>query len=105
MNESAAAPLVSIVIPNYNLGCFLAEAIQSALAQTWPNTEILVADNASPDNSWEVISKFDDRVVKIRREKNLGLMGNANDLFARAKGKYICLLCSDDIIEPDFICG
>lgn len=103
MNESETAPLVSIVIPNYNMECFLAEAIQSALDQTWPNTEILVADNASSDASWQVISKFDGKVVKIRREQNLGLVGNSNDLFARARGNYICLLCSDDVLEPDFI--
>ena len=96
-------PLVSIVIPSYNQARFVGEAIQSALDQTWPNTEILVGDDASPDNSWEVISQFPKNVIKIRHEKNLGFEANTNDLFQRARGDYLCLLCSDDALEPTFI--
>lgn len=96
-------PLVSIVIPSYNQGRFVGEAIQSALDQTWPNTEILVGDDASPDDSWEVISQFPERVEKIRRQENLGFEANTNDLFKRAKGDYLCLICSDDALEPAFI--
>ena len=103
MIGSQSHPLVSIVIPSYNQGRFVGEAIQSALDQTWPNTEILVGDDASPDNSWEIISKFSDHIFKIRHEKNIGFEANTNDLFQRAKGDYLCLICSDDALEPTFI--
>ena len=103
MSGANSHPLVSIVIPSYNQARFVGEAIQSALDQTWPNTEILVGDDASPDNSWQVISQFPERVVKIRHEKNLGFEANTNDLFKRAKGDYLCLICSDDALEPTFI--
>ncbi|MBC7853324.1 MAG: glycosyltransferase family 2 protein [Pirellulaceae bacterium] len=103
MSELLEHPLVSIVIPSYNMERFVGEAIQSALDQTWPNTEILVSDDASPDQSWSVISKFPTEVVKFRHEKNIGFVANANDLFQRARGEYVCLLCSDDALEPAFI--
>ncbi|MFO1487483.1 MAG: glycosyltransferase family A protein [Verrucomicrobiota bacterium] len=103
MSDAAFQPLVSIVIPSFNQARYVGEAIQSALRQTWPNTEIIVADDCSPDNSWEIIRRAPGSVVKIRREKNLGFAANANDLFQRAKGDYICLLCSDDVLEPNFV--
>ena len=52
-------PLVSVIIPNFNYGHFLTECIESVLSQSYKNIEILISDNASNDESWEIVNSFD----------------------------------------------
>jgi len=59
---------VSIIIDNYNYGRFLGEAIDSALAQTYPHVEVIVVDDGSTDNSREVIAKYGDRIIPVLKE-------------------------------------
>lgn len=95
--------MVSILIPNYNYGHTISETIESALRQTYENTEIIVLDNKSEDNSWSIIKKFKKKGVKIKRnKKNLGVISH-NQLLTMARGKYVQLLHSDDILEPTFV--
>jgi glycosyltransferase involved in cell wall biosynthesis len=61
-------PLVSIIIPNYNYGLFLQDAITTALNQTYPHTEVIVVDDGSTDNSREVIAGYDNRIVPVLNE-------------------------------------
>lgn len=90
-------PLVSIVVPSYNHAKYISKAVESALGQDFNNFELLISDDASPDNSWEVISGFSDpRVRLFRQERNLGPVGNLVFLIKEARGKYIALLNSDD---------
>ncbi len=91
-----AQPPVSIIINNYNYDRFLAEAIDSALGQSYPNLETIVVDDGSTDNSRDVILGYKDRVTAVFKENG----GQASPLsagFAASKGKAILLLDADDL--------
>ena len=92
-------PLVSIIINNYNYDRFLAEAIDSALNQTYPHTEVIVVDDGSTDNSRQIIAKYGDRIVPIL-QANGKQAAAFNSGFARSKGDIIIFLDSDDYLLP-----
>jgi Glycosyl transferase family 2 len=92
-------PLVSIIINNYNYGRFVAEAIDSALAQTYANCEVIVVDDGSRDNSREVISGFGNRIKTVFKS-NGGQSSAFNSGFAASRGEVICFLDSDDVFLP-----
>lgn len=90
--------LVSIVIPNHNGALFLLEAITSAIEQDYPNTEIIVVDDGSTDNSLELLEVYKGKVEVIRAE-NFGAASARNLGIMAAKGDYIAFLDSDDVWE------
>lgn len=92
--------LVSIIINNYNYGRFLSEAIDSALSQTYPHTEVVVVDDGSTDNSRDIIASYGDRVISVLKE-NGGQASAFNAGFATSRGDVICFLDSDDIFLPE----
>ena len=92
-------PLVSILINNYNYGCFLKTAIDSALAQTYKDLEIIVVDDGSTDNSSEIIASYGDRIISIIK-KNGGQASAFNAGFLRSQGEIICFLDADDLFIP-----
>ena len=94
--------LVSIIIPNYNHARYLADAIESALAQTYKPCEVIVLDDGSTDNSFEVAMHFGDHIRYIRQE-NRGLAPARNAAIRAGSGKYIALLDADDMYEPGFV--
>ena len=101
MNEQH--PLVSICIPTYNRAGMVSKAIDSALAQTYTNVEVLVVDNASSDTIESLMAAYSDPRVKFHRNAhNLGMFGNFNRCIESAKGKYIHILHSDDYIDAGF---
>jgi glycosyltransferase involved in cell wall biosynthesis len=90
-------PLVSFVVPCYKLAHLLPECVNSILAQTYRDFEILIMDNCSPDNTPEVAASFNDpRVKHIRNEVNLGHVRNFNKGITMARGKYVWLVSPDD---------
>jgi glycosyltransferase involved in cell wall biosynthesis len=94
-------PLVSILIPTFNRADYLGEAIDSALAQTYQNIEIIVHDDASTDGTPELLKKYSDKRLKIiRTEDNHGMLGGWNYIVTKARGEYIKFLASDDLLEP-----
>jgi len=97
--------LVTIGIPTYNRADgFLRQALESVLAQTYQNLEIIVSDNCSCDNTEEIVRQYDDpRVKYIRHEVNIGPLKNSNFCLNEAKGEYFLQLHDDDAIDPDFI--
>jgi glycosyltransferase involved in cell wall biosynthesis len=99
ISSHSGQPLVSILIGNYNYGRFIARAIDSALAQTYGNVEIIVVDDGSTDNSREVIGNYGDRVKAIY-QTNGGQSSACNTAFAASSGELICLLDSDDYFQP-----
>ncbi len=99
-DPEVVAPLVSIIIDNYNYGHLIAEAIDSALAQTYPNIEVVVVDDGSTDNSRDVIARYGDRVVPVFKE-NGGQCSAFNAGFAACRGDIITLLDSDDVWDRD----
>src|SRR5712671_2407131 len=89
--------LVSFVVPCYKLAHLLPQCVNSILAQTYKNFEILIMDNCSPDNTPEVAASFNDpRVKHIRNETNLGHVRNFNKVINMARGKYVGLISPDD---------
>jgi len=92
-------PLVSIIIRNYNYGHFIADAINSALAQTYSHCEVILVDDGSQDNSREVIAGFGNR-VRTFFKSNGGEASAFNLGFAESRGDVICFLDSDDVFLP-----
>ncbi len=91
--------MVSIIIINYNYGRFLGAAIESALAQTWKNVEVLVVDDGSTDESPDVIARYAGRIIAIRKE-NGGQASAFNMGFRHSKGQLVILLDADDMLYP-----
>ena len=95
-------PKVTVIIPLYNHAKFVAEAIQSALEQTYQNIELIIVDDCSTDNSVDIIKTFvDNRITILVNEINIGASATVNKIINMAKGEYIALLNSDDIWMPD----
>lgn len=101
-NATAYQPLVSVVIPTYNRGPMLSEAISQVLGQTYSAVEALVVDDGSTDDTPTVMAGYDHepRVRSLRREENLGAGPTRNEGIAAAKGEYVAFLDSDDLWEP-----
>lgn len=96
---TGANPLVSVIICNYNYGCFVAQAIESVFAQTYRHFELIVVDDGSTDNSREVIGQYADRLAAIF-QSNGGQGAAFNSGFSRSTGEIICLLDADDYYHP-----
>lgn len=94
-------PLVSVLIPTYNKGEFIGEAIESVLSQTYENFELIIVDDCSSDNTIVIVRHFlnDTRVKFFQNERNLGIGGNWNKTLSYATGKYIKYLMADDKFE------
>lgn len=88
---------VSVVINNYNYGCFLEQAIQSALEQTYANTEVVVVDDGSTDDSRRIIAGYRDRITPVFKT-NGGQGSTFNAGFASAEGDVIIFLDADDML-------
>lgn len=95
--------LVSIIMPSYNTGRFINETIESVLAQSYVNWELIIVDDCSTDNTDVIVSEFlnDSRIRYIKNEKNSGAAVSRNRALKEAKGKWIAFLDSDDLWEPD----
>ena len=91
-------PLVSVVIPVYNVEQYIDEALRSVLTQSYVNLEVIIVDDESPDHSIARIQRnFDDPRIRIIKQKNRGLAGARNTGIRHAKGEYIAFLDSDDV--------
>ncbi len=97
-------PAVSIIIPTYNAARWLGLAVDSALAQTFTDIEVLVFDNASTDTTPSLMAAYDDsRLTYVRADVNVGFAGNVTRGIAAAKGRYMMVLGADDELDPRFI--
>lgn len=91
--------LVSIIMPAYNAEKFIAESIESVLAQTYPNFELIVIDDCSPDQTVEIVQNYvskDKRVKFFKKERNQGVAEARNTGLNHAKGDFVAFLDSDD---------
>ena len=103
---SRSGELVSIGLPVYNGDRYLAEAIESILAQTHDNIELIICDNASTDRTQEICERFrqrDQRVRYVRNQKNIGGNGNFRKTFELSRGRYFKWASHDDNLAPDFV--
>jgi glycosyltransferase involved in cell wall biosynthesis len=95
-------PLISVCIPAYNNEKFIAQTLESVLAQTYGHFEIILTDDHSKDATVATVKRYNDpRIRLIQNATNLGMIGNFNFAMSQATGKYLKLLCGDDIIYPD----
>ena len=97
-------PKISVFITSYNYGEYIEQAIQSVLAQTYQDFEVIIIDNASTDNSIEIIEKYTKISPKIHLYqhpdgKNHGLIASIKLGIEKAKGDYIAFVEADDFIE------
>lgn len=96
--------LVSIITPTYNCGRFIAESIESVIAQSYGNWELVIVDDCSTDNTKEVVKKYsqnDHRIKYHRLSDNLGAAVARNTALSIAKGRWIAFLDSDDLWMPN----
>jgi glycosyltransferase involved in cell wall biosynthesis len=102
LKSLASRPTVSVLITCFNYGAYVGQAIDSALEQTYPPTEIIVSDDASQDNSCEVVESYISRNPGIRllRNPHGGMAANLNAAYRNCSGDIICLLDADDTFLP-----
>lgn len=95
--------LVSIIMPSYNTAQYIRQSIQSVLAQTYLNWELIIVDDCSSDNTENVVSVFlnDNRIKFLKNERNSGAAVSRNRALREARGKWIAFLDSDDLWEPE----
>lgn len=99
-------PKVSIIIPCYNQGKYVAEAINSALRQTFKDIEIVCVNDGSTDNSVGIIKSFENKYknfIFLNNEENRGVIYSRNFAIKNCNGTYILPLDADDIIEPTYV--
>ena len=99
-------PLVSIVIPVYNVEKYIAKCLDSIVNSTYSNLEIIIVNDCSPDNSEEIIKKYiekDKRIVYLKNDKNLRVSETRNKGLHNATGKYVTFIDADDYISSDWI--
>jgi glycosyltransferase involved in cell wall biosynthesis len=96
-------PKVSVCIPTYNHAHFLKDAVESVLAQTCEDFELIVVDNCSTDNTRGLVAGYassDCRIAYFCNETNVGPQENLNRCLKHASGEYVKILCADDLLEP-----
>ena len=97
-------PSVSICIPVYNAGKTISSTIQSVLNQTFQDWQLIIVDNCSTDNTFDVIKSFTDKRIRLfQNETNCGMVNNWNKCLEKVDTDYIQLLCADDELEKDCI--
>lgn len=90
--------LVSIIMPSWNTGDYIAESIKSVIDQTYVNWELIIVDDCSSDNTDDVVASFkDDRIKYLKNEKNCGAALTRNRALREAQGEWISFLDSDDL--------
>ncbi len=98
--------MVSVLIPVYNREDFIGACVESALAQTWNNLEVVIVDNCSTDRTWEIcqtLAARDCRIRIFRNDSNIGPVGNWKRCIDEARGDLGKILFSDDLMAPAFL--
>jgi putative glycosyltransferase (TIGR04372 family) len=100
-----ANPTISVILPNYNHARYLPIALQAILDQTCPPTEVLIVDDCSTDESWDILNDYASRYPSIklfRNPRNMGVVYNLNLMLTRVSGDYLYTAASDDRVLPQF---
>jgi GT2 family glycosyltransferase len=103
MNSISNLPLISIVIPNYNGARYLERCLRSLQAQSYINMEIVVVDNASEDQSVEIIQKSAPQAILLRNNRNVGFAGGVNAGIQASHGDWIAILNNDTEVAKDWL--
>jgi teichuronic acid biosynthesis glycosyltransferase TuaG len=95
---------LTVIIPNYNSGKYLKDCLESVISQTYDIFEVIVADDASTDNSREIIKEYEEKYDFIRgiyNKENVGVARNRHNAILQARGNYITTLDSDDFFYDE----
>ena len=105
MRSECNTPLISVIVPVYQVERYLRECLDSVLAQTYVNLEIIVVDDGSTDSSPRIVSEYASKDARIRRftQPNQGLSSARNTGLEHASGEYILFVDSDDVLSPDHV--
>jgi glycosyltransferase involved in cell wall biosynthesis len=103
LEEYSTTPLVSILIPAYNVQEWIADTIRSAVDQTWPRKEIIVVDDGSTDQTFSIARQFASKELKVITQQNQGAAAARNKAFSLCQGDYVQWLDADDLLAPDKI--
>lgn len=95
--------LVSVIMPSYNTARYIGSSIESVLAQTYPDWELIIVDDCSQDDTDSAVAPYlsDERIVYLRNERNLGAALTRNRALETARGKWVAFLDSDDLWLPE----
>ena len=99
------SPLISVIVPVYKVEKYLPACLDSLLAQTYRNFELLLVDDGSPDKCWEILQQYaaQDARVRIFRKENGGVSSARNFGLEQARGEYIGFVDSDDFVAPQYL--
>lgn len=99
---SSPAPMVSVIMPVFNGAPYVREAVDSILTQTFEDFEFIIVDDASTDNTWNLLNDYSDTRIRLLRHKsNMGLIAALNNGLAQARGRYIARMDADDRSLPN----
>src|SRR5437762_12728182 len=103
MTIPSSDPLVSVILPAFNRGAYIAGALESVMAQTWTRWELIVVDDGSTDETAAVARQYADahRGVIVLTQDNRGVAAARNTGIRRARGSYIAFIDSDDLWRAD----
>lgn len=98
-------PIVSILVPVYNVEAFLPQCLDSLVGQTYPHLQIVLIDDGSTDGSWRVMQEYANRDerIEIYHQENQGVGATRNHLLEKIKGDYVLFVDSDDWVELDMV--
>lgn len=95
---------VTVGIPTYNRAALLRDTIESVLAQTYREFRLIISDNASTDETPQILASYrDPRIDYIRGERNIGMIGNFNRVISRAETEFLIILPDDDLLYPEYL--
>ena len=96
-------PLVSVVVPAYDVEDYVGECFESILAQTYPRVEVIALDDASTDRTADVLARYEKRVRVVRQPENRGIYATANHGIRLAEGDLVAFYHADDVYEPEIV--
>lgn len=104
-NTELEVPLISVIVPVYQVKDYIDDCLESLLTQTYTNLEIILVDDGSTDGSEEACDYYAEKDVRVRviHQENLGLSGARNAGVDISKGEYVAFVDSDDMVMPDYI--
>lgn len=100
-------PMISVIVPVYNVEKYLSRCIDSVLMQTFTDFELLLVDDGSPDNSGMICDEYalKDVRVKVLHQENKGLSGARNAGIENSVGNYVVFIDSDDYVKDNYLCN
>ena len=100
-NNLSPTPLISVIVPVYNVEKYIRACLESVLQQTFDIFEVICVDDGSTDRSVDIINEFTDSRIRVISQKNRGLAGARNTGIRFSKAPFVALLDSDDLWHPE----